>query len=379
MKEKEREILIHASDLNPDPETTRYLLSRDVDADTLIEAAIQEGLAGFLYKSLPKSDSPGFLDPLQTSILESAYYRTLRANLLLIRDLKEVLHELNQRNIPMMLLQGMDLLHGIYEDIGLRPLTDIDVWIREEHYPAAVALLGRFLYEKDSNYPTVFRRGTTTFDLHTHIVWADRIKARRRLLDGGAGEVSVKTQPVSVQGEEALCLDPCDQFIYLGLHALKHRANRLVWLVDLKTLAGGWKESEWKALLDRAGEMGQEKTVSYILYLLRSLFHFPLPEDAGGFPRLGPLERRVLDQRIRGSALPAWGPAFLFASGKGLIRGLPIFLESLFPRPEILRQVFPDSSRAGAVRLYLKRTRHLLGMLKGALSPQRPPKRQRKK
>jgi hypothetical protein len=363
MKEVEREILIHASDLNADPEKMHSLLSREVDVDGLIEGAIQEGLAGFLYKSLLKSNSLGSLQPSQMAILESAYYRTVRSNLMLIHDLKEVLRQVNARKIRVVLMQGMDLLHGTYKDIGLRPMTDVDFWVLKEDYPAMVFLLNHLGYAGDKIYPTTFRKGSTTFDLHTHILWADRIRARKNLLDKEDGEVFVKTRPISVESEEAFCLDPSDQFIYLGLHALKHRANRLMWLVDLKTIAGGWEESDWQALSSRAKEMGQEKTVSCMLYLLRNIFRFSLPDTMNELPRLGPIEKKILGQRIQGSALPPWGPAFLFSSGKGLVKGFPIFLESLFPRPEILRQIFPQSNHLGAPRLYLKRAVQLLGML----------------
>ena len=364
MRDNEREILIYASDLNPDPDKMRSLLCREVDVDGLIQGAILEGLAGFLYKSLLKSNSLDSLPAMKSAILESAYYRTVRSNLILIQDLKRVLHELNLRKIRVVLLQGMGLVHSAYDDIGLRPMSDVDVWLGKEDYPAAVTLFDRLQYKRDRIYPTTFRKESTTFDLHTHILWADRIRARKRLLDKEEGEVLAKTLPVTVEGEEAFCLDPFDQFIYLGLHALKHRANRLMWLVDLKAIAGAWEESDWQSLSRRAKEMGQEKTVSCMLYLLKEIFYFPFPGNMNELPRLGLIEKKILGKRIKGTALPPWGPAFLFCSGKGLVKGLPIFLESLFPRPEILRQIFPEANHLGAPRLYLKRTVQLLGMLK---------------
>ena len=363
MRDNEREILIHASDLNPDPEKMRALLSSDVDVDGLMERAMREGLAGFLYRGLEKSNSLDLLKSAQKAGLETAYYRTVRSNLILIQDLKEVLHELNQRKIRVVLLQGMDLLLSTYDDIGLRPLTDVDVWLRKEDYPATVALLGRLQYRRDPVYPTTFRKGSTTFDTHTEILWADRIRARKRLLDREEAEFFAKTRRITVDGEEAFCLNPCDQFIYLGLHALKHRANRLMWLVDLKTIAGDWEEADWQALASRSKEMGQEKTVSCMLHLLGKIFHYDLPEIMNRLPSLGLIEKKTLEPRIQGHALPPWGPAFLFASGKGLVKGLPIFLESLFPRPEILRQMFPESDHLGAPWLYLKRVVQVLGML----------------
>lgn len=364
MTKAERTILAHVSDLDPDPDTTRFLLSSNVNTDRLIEGAVQEGLAGFLYKALMKSESLGFFIPSQRDLLESAYYRTVRSNLILIRDLKEVLCALNRRAIPVVLLQGMDLLHGLYEDIGLRPLTDIDMWLRTEDYPAAVDLLGNLAYRRDAVYPQTFRKGSTTLDLHTHLLWADRIRARKRLLNREAGEVFARTRPVSVEGEKAYCLHPDDQFIYLSLHALKHRVNRFVWLVDLKTLAGGWEASEWRSLLGRARELGQEKTVCCIFYLLQRLFQLRLPDTLGVIPHLGLINRHILRRRIQREALSAWGSALLFASAGGIPKSLPLLFESLFPRPDVLRQVFPDSTRHNAIGLYFKRAVQLLGMLR---------------
>lgn len=363
MRDREKEILIHASDLNPDAAKIRSLLSGEADVDELIKGAVREGLAGFLYRSLLKSDTLDFLKPLQRTMLESAYYRTVRSNLILARDLKEVLHGLNQRKIRVVLLQGMDLLHSTYEDPGLRPMTDVDLWVREKDFRAMVDLLDRLGYERDTLYPNTFRNNATTLDLHTRILWADRIRAREKLLDIEEEEILAKTRTIEVEGEKAFCLDPCDRFIYLGLHALKHRANRLMWLVDLKSLAGPWGEPDWKALSERAREVGQEKTLSCLLYLLRNILAFPVPDTMSKLPGPGPIEKKILRQRIQGDALPPWGPAFLFSSGKGPVGGLPIFLESLFPRPKILRQIFPESRHRGPLALYLKRAVQLLGLI----------------
>jgi hypothetical protein len=365
MRDREREILTQASDLNPDGEKIRCLLSGEADVDELIEGALREGLAGFLYRGLLKSESLECLNPADRTMLESAYYRTLSTNLMLIKDLKEVLCRAKQRKIRVVLIQGMDLLYNTYGDIGLRPMTDVDLWVGERDFPAMVDLLDRLGYERDTLYPTTFRKSATLLDLHTSMLWADRIRARKKLLNIEEEAILAKTRSITVEGEEAFCLDPYDQFIHLGLHALKHRANRLMWLVDLKTLARGWEEPDWKALWERAREMGQEKTLSCILFLLKNIFSLPIPETMDNLPCPGPLAKRILRQRIEGDALPPWGPAFLFSSGKGPVRGLPIFWESLFPRPEVLRQIFPESNRRGAPWLYLKRAVQLLGLMGG--------------
>ena len=63
-------------------------------------------------------------------------------------------------------------------------MTDIDLWVLKKDYPTVTGILKERGYEPDFLYPNTFRRGSTAFDLHTHILWADRIKARRLLLEG---------------------------------------------------------------------------------------------------------------------------------------------------------------------------------------------------
>lgn len=362
MKGVEAEVLIHSCDPDPDPEKTRSLLFHKLDEAALVDMANREGLAGFLYRGLLKSASLDVLEPKVRAKLADAYYRTVSFNLRLMQDLKEVLCEVNQAEIRIVLLQGMDLLNSVYDDLGLRPLTDVDLWVWREDYPAMVGVLGRLGYERDGIYPTTFKKGATTIDLHAHVLWADRIRTRKNLLSTDEAEILARARSIKVEGEGALLLDPSDQFLYLGLHLLKHRASRLIWLVDLKTLAGKWEEPEWEALLKRAKDLGQERTLAYLFYLLGQVLRFPAPQYGDTLPRLRILEKWVLQPRTRGKALAPWGPAFLYASATGPIRGIPMLFESLFPRTEVLKQMFPDSRHLGRLRLCLKRTAQLAVM-----------------
>jgi hypothetical protein len=54
----------------------------------------------------------------------------------------------------------------------------------------------------------------------------------------------------------------------------------------------------------------------------------------------------------------------LFTSGKGFYKKAAFIFESLFPRPEILRQVFAKSPNLKMWQLYLKRAVQLVGHVK---------------
>jgi hypothetical protein len=372
MTSAEQKILACATELNPDSnqqKKMRELMSRDVDVDHLISLAYREGMAGLLYKNLMKSGALENLGREQIERLQTLYYQTVLSNQKLIQDLKEILHLLDKKEIKVVLLQGIALLLPIYDDIGLRPLTDIDLWVLQKDYASLINILSSQGYERDHLYPNTFRKGSTIFDLHTQIPWADRIKASKMLLAKSQEDIYYEAQVADFEGQEVLCLSQYDQVLFLGLHALKHNVSRLVWLVDIKSLLAPWKNSDWEALINRAGELGQKKTLLYIFFLIR-LFDFELPSEAHRLlerKRLGFLEKKALEERIKRDSLPIWSPLLLISSRKGLKTRFFFILETLFPRPEILRQVFPDSADRKVWELYLKRVVQLLGFIKVSL------------
>jgi len=363
-------ILTCATDVNPDPcrqQRIRRLVSFDVDFDFLINVAIREGLAGLLYKNLKTSGLLGTLSQKQRERLQSLYYRTVIFNLKLFHDLKEILQMLNRKKIKVVLLQGAALFPQVYGDIGLRPMTDIDFWVLKKDYPGLISVLSSQGYERDPIYPNTFRKGSTTFDFHMHILWADRIRAHKFLLAKSQECIYKETRIIHFEGQKALCLSPYDQILYLSLHALKHNVDRLIWLVDIKNILTSWKRPDWAGLINRTRELGQEKTISFIFFLLLHMFDFKLPPEAWRLmekKRLNFLERKVLWRRIKKDSLPVWSPLVLFSSGKGLRKSFSLVFETLFPRPEILRQVFEDTPNRKVWQLYGMRILQLLGMIR---------------
>jgi hypothetical protein len=331
----------------------------------LIERAMSEGVAGILYKSLLASGVFESLDQVHRETLQAFYYQTIRMNMRLMHALKQVLFQANQRGVAVVILQGMDLLNDPYKDIGLRPMTDIDLWVSKKDYEEIVRILGALGYERDSVYPSTFKQGSTIFDIHTHILWADRIRARKLILGKSEEHVIGEVRALEIEGEKALCLSPYDQVLYLSLHAFKHHLNRLIWLVDIKRILERWNAGNWERLVRRAEDLGQRKTLMYIFFLLEWVFDFRIPPEAHKLlqkKRLGPLEKKILRERVKKGSLPLWGPVLLFSSELGPVkRGLFLF-ENLYPRTEVLRQVFPSSPTLKPWQLYGKRTLQLLGM-----------------
>jgi len=333
----------------------------------LIERAMSEGVAGILYKSLLASGVFESLDQVHRETLQAFYYQTIRMNMRLMHALKQVLFQANQRGVAVVILQGMDLLNDPYKDIGLRPMTDIDLWVSKKDYEEIVRILGALGYERDSVYPSTLKQGSTIFDIHTHILWADRIRARKLILGKSEEHVIGEVRAIEIEGEKALCLSPYDQVLYLSLHAFKHHLNRLIWLVDIKRILERWNAGNWERLVRRAEDLGQRKTLMYIFFLLELVFDFRIPPEALKLlqnEKLSALEKKILRERVKKGSLPLWGPVLLFSSELGPVtRGLFLF-ENLYPRTEVLRQVFPSHTTLKPRQHYGKRTLQLLGMFR---------------
>ncbi|MBW2310355.1 MAG: nucleotidyltransferase family protein [Deltaproteobacteria bacterium] len=346
------------------------LLSLIRDMDFLLDLAVREGVASMLYKNFMKHELLETLSASQRKRLKDVYYQALRLNLRLIRDLKQVLGVMNKKRIQVVLLQGIILLAQLYSDIGMRPLTDIDLWVLQEDYTSFIGVLEALGYERDPLYPKTFRRGLTVLDLHTHILGADRISSRSLLLPKDQSDIFSNTHVIDFDGCAARCLNKYDQVFYLGLHALKHNVGKLMWLVDIKALLVNWSESDWTACVRRTEELGQRRTLSYILFLLTHLLDFQMPIKAQQFmetTRLNCLETHLLRRRIRGNSLPLWAPLVLFSPEKGVRKCFIHTLETLFPRPEIMRQVFEGSAGLKAWQLYCLRVLQLMRMAKASL------------
>jgi hypothetical protein len=340
------------------------------DKDLLIERAQREGVASFLYKNLKTSGLLERLSPDQIQRLEAFYFQTLRLNLRLIRDLTQILVLVNEKRIRAVLLQGIILLAQLYSDIGLRPLGDIDLWVFQEDYPLLLSILESVGYERDPLYPNTLRRGLTVLDLHTHIMGADRIRTRALLLSKDQGDIFKDTQVIHFDGSEARCLNTYDQVLYLGLHALKHNLDRLLWLADIRALIAPWGESDWQAGWRRAEELGQRKTLSSMVFLLTRMFDLQIPikgRELVGEMRLNLVEKHLLRKRIRGNLPPQWAPLVLFSPEKGMRKRLAFALETLFPKTDILEQVFKRSPGRTERHLYALRLLQLVRMAKSSL------------
>jgi hypothetical protein len=323
----------------------------------LAARAIGEGLAGLVYQRLKKLGRLGMLSDDARRRLEAVYYLTLQTNLKHMC----VLHEILALQRPVVPIQGAALLVQLYEDPGLRPLTDIDLWVPRGEKEHLLAALGRLGFRSNASTPGLLRRGDLLIDVHTHLLGAERIRSRRFLIGRSQEEIFKACRKLRWEGREVLFLDERDQVIFSTLHAVKHYFERLIWLADLARLVSTWEDTAWQSARQRAGWLGQDRVIDLLSYVLKTVLGCGLAARQAGSKEISGLAKYLLRSRRQGP-LPRWSPLVL-QSARGAMQQLEFMLESFFPRPAVLRQIFASNGDPGAGRLYRKRIRQLMVML----------------
>lgn len=320
-----------------------WYLSKAIDISLLIDISVKEGLAGFLYQSLIKAELLETIRSEHQQRLGDLYRATFRRNLKFINELSLLLDRLNFKKASIVLIGGIALLQNIYLDFGLRPINDMDLWVLPDNYQDLVNSLSEQGFKRDPLYPSNFIKKDIILDIHTCILSArGKFKAGHGLKKQQV-EIFKRAGPCKINEASFLCLNPKDQFLQIGFHALEQKLKRLIWLVDIKNMVADWQASDWHALINHAHQMGYKPTVYYMAFLLEKIFDFKLPQEIlKSFCKLKPniFEKKMLGRRVNGNSISVYASLVLISAGKGFSERLLIFKHTFSRKFEVSRHIF---------------------------------------
>ena len=261
-----------------------HLLDGGIDWEFLWRKAQSHGVLSFLYQKFKGH----FLDRVPVSFIETlrSHFRTTSlSNLRLMAELLRLIEELEEAHIPVIPLKGPILTHLLYEDLGMRPCSDLDLLFRREDVPIAKVLLRSRGYEAA---PILSEAPEAPFhrrDSGGTLVGKDPPIAID-LLWGMPGEfLSPDFRPfweraieTPLEDRSILTLSMEDQILYLSLHQATHGWNRLLWLCDLDALIRKSPFLDWDGVVGRAEEMGCWRVLGISLLSTQHFLRTPLPE-----------------------------------------------------------------------------------------------------
>ena len=156
-----------------------------------------------------------------------------------------IVDALKQSNIEVISIKGPLLSQHAYQDISMRPFSDLDILVRENDLLAVSKLLLSLGYESENAldilvHPYILQKFSDISFVHpqTHII----IELHWKLLRSASKKLSQidllfeESINISFQNTQLRSLPLEEEFLYLCVHGAKHRFERIEWMNDLNQL-----------------------------------------------------------------------------------------------------------------------------------------------
>ncbi len=271
-----QELLIRAALLDGPAALTAFATWKEqVHLDDVDEASFR--LLPQLYQNLRRLGSTDTFLPRLKSVYRYSWYK----NQLLLAAAKTSLRSLAEAGIPGVLLKGMALLDGYTQDLGFRPMYDVDLLVPLDAVQRAVALLEARGWSKELDIPLdrylAFRHSTgfknqpgVNLDLHWH-PFVDR-------LDVPASFFWERTRSIQWFGIPTQSLNPAVSLVFACNHGLRWhgQAPMLTWLLDAQLLLQ--VGVDWDSVLDCARDLRLTATLAAALTYLKQTLELEIPE-----------------------------------------------------------------------------------------------------
>lgn len=227
-------------------------------------------------------DIPGDLQ----SQLKNAFIWNVARNLLIGREISELIHCFHQNDIPVILLKGIYLSEFVYANIGLRTMTDIDLLIPKEKVEKAIEVAQTNGFIPDRPYlpdadgilhyhaPPMAKEGVA-IELHWSLT-------RSSILPGiDTTGLWKRSQTFLWNGVDVQALGLSDLVLHLVIHAAygHHFFHQLRSLYDLDLVIRKFgNELQWDEIIRICQDWQAEKGSYLAFRLAKELLDTAIPE-----------------------------------------------------------------------------------------------------
>lgn len=161
MLSPEDKLILSAVKLHPttkELEQMNNLIPQIQRWDYVAAIGIDRGIAPLLHKKLPLLGNSGLIPEQTKSKLQQAYYKTFSRSMLMYEHFRKVTEAFASHNVPVIALKGIYLSEWLYEDIGLRQFSDIDLLVKREDGEKCQAILAGMGYMPENDNETEFEK-----------------------------------------------------------------------------------------------------------------------------------------------------------------------------------------------------------------------------
>ena len=257
----------------------------DVDWNIFLRLAIRHRMVPAVRHVLePVADS--IPRPAWENIRDAAL-GIAAANERWMAELKYLLKELGQNNIPCMVLRGLPLSQQLYGNIHSRQISDLDILVHREDAVRAMTVLSGAGYEPMFRLNETQARAYVRFRIErTYLRTAKHMavdlhwRAMPRVFELTADEhLWSGAQPRDVEGVRMLAPDKEGSLLLVFAHGTKHGWDRFAQVLDLAMSLRDASAEEIRQAVDHAGRQGYRRACLLGLGLCRELAGLGEPAD----------------------------------------------------------------------------------------------------
>jgi len=301
-----------------------FLDNVEIDWKGLLDEAIYHGIAPVIYQSLKEANLKAIPDYFLEN-LKAIYYGNVRRNTRFFAELERILKLLKETGVEPIVLKGGALADGVYKNIALRPIEDIDLLVKKFDFPATKAVFMRLGYEiqqekilpskahrdfeKEMHKPFEkfetelhFFKGKREyfFDVHWNllIICDSKVKEAIQL---NMEKIWERKKVYPFGATSGYLMSPEDLLIYLCLHLrerhFERARSRLIWWYDIYKALKIFKDDfDWDYFIASVREYEACESIYPLIFTLKEWFDdLPLPsdllKDAHNYFEIFPLEK----------------------------------------------------------------------------------------
>ncbi len=288
-------LILSCIKIKPTPEELEQLnelIPLVQDWDYLINTIIDRGIGPLLYTKLSLLPNSSLIPEAVKINLQQAYYKTVSRSALLYEHFRKIAEAFVAQNIPLIGLKGIYLSEWLYQDIGLRQFSDIDLLVKEEDGEKCLAILEGIGYNPFTSsvklskfveaqfdmihYPPMFLNGVS---IELHI----KLHSKNQKYQVSVPALWKNAIPATIHGVNVQALNTSDLLIHLCLHLDKHFRTGHVQFTcfnDITNLLEKYGDTlNWNEFTDNCRLYSCEEIVFKYLVMVNKYMNAAVPID----------------------------------------------------------------------------------------------------
>jgi Uncharacterised nucleotidyltransferase len=330
------------------------------DWPNMIAQAEAQGVLVLLANQLATHPSANVPVELLSEIQQQAR-QALMEQLPFFAEQKNVFQALNATQIPFLVMKGAALGNWLYGSPNHRPVTDIDLWFKDQHTVNSLAEilqpLGFHRVESSgdlTSFEQAFDKDINGYKIRIDAHWAmfnSAILASGMSFDAAYA----RSNGIEIQQQTVRVLAASDALINsIGHRALKYlagQADTLKWLYDQHLLLKTLSAEQWQQFIERSAQAGISDLGLDAIEHSQALFKTQIPHTAIEELTANANNEKIKRDWFQSWTLYQWHEMLAVSpnlSGRALWLG-----QRLWPNPEAMRERYGSGDPAW--RFMLKR------------------------